>query len=145
MTTAKEFLLQYQNMKRRIQSIEYVIEELETQVASISINMDGMPHGTDTSDKTGRLAAAIVDKQEDLADLREEAFDVMNVVNGVISRVPNEEQKLLLTMRYINGYTWERIAVEMDYTYQWVAGPLHGTALQEVEKILADLMLLDRH
>ena len=141
--TAKEFLLQYQNMKRRIQSIEYVIEELETQVASISINMDGMPHGTDTSDKTGRLAAAIVDKQEDLADLREEAFDVMNVVNGVISRVPNEEQKLLLTMRYINGYTWERIAVEMDYTYQWVAGPLHGTALQEVEKILADLMLLD--
>ena len=143
MTTAKEFLLQYQNMKRRIQSIEYVIEELETQVAYISINMDGMPHGTDTSDKTGRLAAAIVDKQEDLADLREEAFDVMNVVNGVISRVPNEEQKLLLTMRYINGYTWERIAVEMDYTYQWVAGPLHGTALQEVEKILADLMLLD--
>lgn len=143
MTTAKEFLLQYQNMKRRIQSIEYVIEELETQAASISINMDGMPHGTDTSDKTGRLAAAIVDKQEDLADLREEAFDVMNVVNGVISRVPNEEQKLLLTMRYINGYTWERIAVEMDFTYQWVAGPLHGTALQEVEKILADLMLLD--
>ena len=143
MTTAKEFLLQYQNMKRRIRSIEYVLEELETQVASISVNMDGMPRGTDTSDKTGRLAAAIVDKQEELADLQGEAFDVMNMVNGVISRVPNEEQKLLLTMRYINGYTWERIAVEMDFTYQWVAGPLHGTALQEVEKILADLMLLD--
>lgn len=141
--TAKEYLLQYKRMKKRIKSIERAIEELETQVSSISINLDGMPHGTDLSDKTGRLAAAIADKQNELIDRRIDAFNVMVAVSDIIAQVADEDQRWLLTMRYINGYTWEKIAVEMDFTYQWVAGPLHGAALQDVEKILENMPSLD--
>ena len=141
--TAKEYLLQYKRMKMRIHSVENALEELETQAASISINLDGMPHGTEISDKTGRLAAAMADKENEWIDLRAEAFRVMVRVSDVIAQVEDEERRWLLTMRYINDYTWERIAVEMDFTYQWVAGPLHGSALQEVEKVLEKLKLLD--
>jgi len=40
-----------------------------------------------------------------------------------------------LTYRYINGKTWEEIAVEMHYTYKWVH-VLHGQALAEFENVL---------
>ena len=41
----------------------------------------------------------------------------------------------IFTYRYMNGYTWEQIAVCMHYTYQWVHR-LHGQALVEFEKVM---------
>jgi len=32
--------------------------------------------------------------------------------------------------------TWERIAVDMNFTYKWVSGGLHQRALAQVQKAL---------
>lgn len=42
----------------------------------------------------------------------------------------------LLYKRYFSYMKWEEIAVDMNYTYQWVSGGLHQRALGQVQKAL---------
>lgn len=42
----------------------------------------------------------------------------------------------VLTKRYIDGSTWEQIAVEMGYDYFYVKGALHGYALKAAEEYI---------
>ena len=98
--------------------------------------------------------------QEKMADCVAEYTDRVNALNAEIDQYCDEREKArnlifsvcdpecirLLTMRYLgtfaeNGgkakyHTWEEIAVEMGYTYQWVAGGLHQRALSQVQKEL---------
>lgn len=42
----------------------------------------------------------------------------------------------LLYLRYFQFETWENIAEEMKFSYQWVAGGLHKRALSQVQEKL---------
>ena len=134
--TAKEYLRQYKLMTARIRDREHDLAELREERESISINLDGMPHGTSLSDKTARLAAQLADAEEEIIELRSEAWSIRMEIVRTLNRIQTPEYNTLLYLRYIEGKTWEQIAVEMHYTYQWVAGPLHGRSLQEVDKII---------
>ena len=52
-----------------------------------------------------------------------------------IDGVGDERLKTLLTMRYINGWTWDKIAIEMHYERTSVFG-LHRKALDAVARAL---------
>jgi len=49
---------------------------------------------------------------------------------AVIGRVEDTRLRELLTQRYINGLTWEKVACEMNYSYKHVTHVLHPKALQ---------------
>jgi hypothetical protein len=123
-------------MTARIRNREHDLAELREERESISINLDGMPHGTSLSDKTARLAAQLADAEEEIIELRSEAWSIRMEIVRTLNRIQTPEYNTLLYLRYIEGKTWEQIAVEMHYTYQWVAGPLHGRALVLVDEIL---------
>ena len=42
----------------------------------------------------------------------------------------------LISKRYFQFKDWEEIAVDMNFTYQWVSGGLHQKALAQVQKVL---------
>lgn len=134
--TAKEYLLQYRRLMIRIKCIEQDLEDLRQQRSSITIDLDGMPKGSAISDKTARLATLLADIESELIAKRSEAWSVRMEITNTIDRLSDPAQARLLHLRYIYGWTWERIAVDMGYTYQWVAGSLHGQALQSMEKII---------
>jgi hypothetical protein len=48
----------------------------------------------------------------------------------VIGRVEDTRLRELLTNRYINGLTWEKVAEEMHYSYKHVTHCLHPKALR---------------
>lgn len=75
-------------------------------------------------EKILELKAELNAKIEELMALRQEVVDA-------IQTVPDGTLQLLLSRRYILGETWEKIAVAMNYTYQWVC-VLHGRALKEL-------------
>ena len=52
-------------------------------------------------------------------------------IASTIAEVPDETMRLLLRLRYIDGMTFEQIAVKMNYSWRWVIA-LHGRALQSV-------------
>lgn len=45
----------------------------------------------------------------------------------------------LLYKRYFKCESWEQIAMEMNFTYQWVAGGLHKKALSQFQNALDNL------
>lgn len=53
---------------------------------------------------------------------------------GVIDRVPDMQQRLVLTLRYIKGMSWEDIAKEIFRTESLVF-EIHGHALQAIAKV----------
>ena len=134
--TAKEYLRQYKLMTARIRNREHDLAELREERESISINLDGMPHGTSLSDKTARLAAQLADAEEEIIELRSEAWSIRMEIVRTLNKIQTPEYNTLLYLRYIEGKTWEQIAVEMHYTFRHTTR-LHGDALREVDAILA--------
>lgn len=134
--TAKEYLRQYKLMTARIRNREHDLAELREERESISINLDGMPHGTSLSDKTARLAAQLADAEEEIIELRSEAWSIRMEIVRTLNRIQTPEYNTLLYLRYIEGKTWEQIAVEMHYTFRHTTR-LHGDALREVDAVLA--------
>ena len=133
---AKEYLLQYKMLVVRIENAERDIDEIREERNSISIFLDGMPRGSAISDKTAKLAVLLADMEAELLDLRTEAWLKKLEIIRTIDKLSNPAEVKLLHLRYLDNYTWEKIAVTMNYTYQWVAGTLHSNALQSLDKII---------
>ena len=53
---------------------------------------------------------------------------MMEAVKDAIASVPDGRLRMLLRYRYVDGMTWERIAVNMNLDARWVRR-LHGRAL----------------
>lgn len=51
-----------------------------------------------------------------------------------IEGIENDDYKLLLTLRYLRFKTFEEIAVEMGFTFQWIC-ELHKRALIQFEEL----------
>lgn len=69
------------------------------------------------------------------AEISELAAKVAEI-ERVIDQVRDDRYRDLLRWRYLNGWTWERIAEGLDLKdVRWVY-EMHGRALKEIEKIL---------
>lgn len=134
--TAEEYLTRYRRMSTRIKMLQDEIKRLQAEAESMQINLDGMPRGSNVSDKIARLAVQIAEYrstlEEEIAAVYRESMKIVEL----IGKVENPHQQTLLYKRYIEGKKWGEIAGEMRYTYQWVAGPLHIRALRSFESAM---------
>lgn len=133
---AKDYLLQYKLVNAKIERAEQNLQEIREERAAISVNLDGMPRGTALSERTAKLAVKIADMECELIDMRSEAWSIRMDIIRTLGKMKNPTHFNLLHFRYIDGYKWEKIAVEMNYSYQWVAETLHKNALSELQQIL---------
>lgn len=88
--------------------------------------------------------------QEKMADCVVKIVDMKNRLNAEIDSFLDYKEKArkliveacdadccrLLHKRYFLDHTWEQIAVQLNYTYQWVSGGLHQKALAQLQKAL---------
>lgn len=132
----KEYLMQYKRLTRRIENAELDLQAIREERESISISLDGLPKATGTSDRVANLAVMLADAEAEIIAMRSEAWSMRMEIIRTIDKMENPAEVRLLHLRYVDGYTWEQIAVDMDYTYQWVCGSLHGNALKSLDKIL---------
>ncbi len=133
---AKEFLRQYQNTLIDIRNMEAEALELEEMALSITVNTENeRVQSSGSGDSMASLVAKICDMKIMIMDKRSLALDKLQQVERVIAEVENKDYRQLLHRRYIEGNTWEKIAVEMNYSYQWIC-KLHGRALPEIERLL---------
>jgi hypothetical protein len=78
-----------------------------------------------------RAVEAIVDMADKLGAERLKAIRLRREIEDAIASVPDGRLRMLLRYRYIDGMTWERIAVNMNFDARWVRR-LHGQALDEL-------------
>lgn len=56
---------------------------------------------------------------------------VRQEIRAALNQLEDENLKLLMEYRYIDGLTWEQIAVKMNYSYMQICR-LHGKALRTI-------------
>lgn len=134
---AKAYLQRVYRLNELINSDLAELEELRALATSITpgdVSKDKV-QGNAQNDKIGNIVAKIVDLNTEINNEIDEYVDFKKEVRTKIMLVPDNTEKLILKYRYLEFLTWEQIAVNLNYTFQWVH-VLHKRALKNFEKIL---------
>lgn len=127
----KQYLRRYQTAKRRVGMIQEEIEGLRSSKTSPVGLGDGMPHGSGTSDLSG-YAARLDELLRELEAEKEMQMVTYREIRQQIGMVPDPTEQEILSRRYLIGQSWEKIAVEMGYSYRNITR-VHGYALKHFE------------
>ena len=127
-----QYLMRYIDSKRRARAILNEIHDLKDLATKITVTFSDMPGGGGNTDKIGGIVANIVDLQSELAVQAKTMKAEQEIVQAVIDAVDEPDLRQLLILRYINGLTWEKIAVDMNYSWRHTLR-LHGAALAAVK------------
>ena len=137
---AKDYLMQCRQIEQQILQIDTEIQSLrDEQILLRSPWPDGQPHGTGKSDPVGNQAAKIADQIAELEvkalKKRGELWAKRSEIIETIGMVDDERLNRLLWLRYVQGASFEEVAVDMHYTYRHIIS-LHGEALRQIEEII---------
>lgn len=132
--TAKEFLRQYEYADRKAKRLKAEYEREHELIGSISINIDGMPHGFGISRKVENEALKLAEKAARWKEAELDAIRVRQEVFEAIYNIPGIEGEVLVE-RYINLRKWEEICVRLSYSWHGIHS-VHRRALSIVEGIL---------
>lgn len=128
----KEFLMSYRRARAAVGRLEEQLEELRlSKQGPSAINYSGMPHGTDISDLS-IYAVKLDEIEQGLIEARYERICAFQRVQNRIEAMENEQEKNLLTYRYLRGMKWEEVAVKMKYSWQHIH-KIHSRALKNLK------------
>lgn len=131
---AGDYLSQYLELNSDINADLEEIARLRALAAKVSPS-ERLSDGGNISDRVGRTVAKIVDLENRINEEIDRFVDLRGEIAALINRVPNVKQRQVLRYKYINGWTEERIAEEMNITDRWVR-ELHKKALKNFEEFL---------
>ena len=123
----KEYLKSYQDAVRREKHILQEIQLLRMDKMLPSVINDDMPHGSGCSD----LSDYMVLLDEQINELKDERLEKMLLYKEIEKRIrnmDNDNEREVLRLKYLRGMTWEEVAVEMGYSWQWIH-KIHSKAL----------------
>lgn len=129
--TKKEFLNQYRNAEREIAiKLDEIVRlrEMATKVTQV-LTPDKVKGGMEN--RREESIAKIVDMEKEIGASIDNLKKIREQVECAINAIPDANQRNVLRLRYLNGKTWEQIAVQLEFSYQWVC-KLHGRALQNI-------------
>lgn len=101
-------------IQARIVKINERIAELEDEDGLGAVNMDGMPHGTTPGKPVERMALARAALHERLLYLKASLAEKELAIREYIESVEQEDIKLIMELRFIDGKNWQDIAVEWE-------------------------------
>lgn len=133
--TAKQYLRQAYRLNDLINSDLAELEQLKVLSTSVSSpNLSGMPSsGTRKQEAPFVNAVMKIIELEKVIDAEIDRFvDLKKEIRDVINKVPDNNQKLVLQLRYIQFLKWESVAAEMDLSLKQVHR-IHNEALKNVK------------
>ena len=134
---AINYLKQIKMMDAKIDSDILEIAQLETLATKTTSVMGGeRVQSSGSQEKMADCVVKIVDMKEHLQKEIDRFIDYKNDARKMMAESCDADCCRLLYKRYFQDSTWEQIAVEMEFTYQWVSGGLHQRALAQLQKAL---------
>ena len=131
--TARQYLGQAYRIDQRINSKLKQVSLLRGNVMNLSINMKEI--SIQTSRDNARMENTllkIIDQEREIDAEIDRLVDLKAEIKRVIDGVENIEYRLILELRYLCFRSWEEIAVEMDYSIDYVF-KIHRRALEMVK------------
>lgn len=136
--TPKNYLQQYGHAVLRAEAAIEHLEKLQSMATRITPNYGGESGGSHQSGdkKLVDAVSKIIEAKNRVSDELEMLEATEREVVKTIDSVTDNALNTLLYKRYINGKTFEQIAVEMNYSYYHVVHRLHPKALKAVKMLL---------
>ena len=117
--TENEQKIRYLSRYRRLnQRIDRLLEEQgrwREKAMRITPVLSPVPGGGGSSSPIERPMDKVLEIDAEINREIDELIDLRREIQGAIDKVPDENLQLLLTYRYINGLSFEKIAEKMNY------------------------------
>lgn len=126
----KEYLLSYKKHKRKVKRLEEQLSEVRAGKMSPSLIQSDMPSAHNQKD----LSDYIVQCDKIISEIiqaRRAAVVNFSEVQQQIELLEDENEKTVLTLRYLRDWKWERIACEIGVGWTHVHR-IHSKALQNL-------------
>ena len=134
---AKQFLRRAYKLNVRIDSKLEQLEHWKSLAFKITsiLKADFVDNGSRTKSPMENAVVKIVVAENELNDAIERFINIKKDINETLDLMDNENERILLELRYLCFNSWEEIAVKMNicvsYTFE-----LHKNALKSLNKIL---------
>ena len=129
---AKEYLKQAFYLDKRINSKLEQVESLNALATKATSTLSDMPKSPSRgTSKLEDTIVKIVDLQEEINRDIDKLVDLKAEMVGTIKQIQNKELQVILEKRYLCFESWEKIAVEMNYSIQHIFR-LHSKALKNI-------------
>ena len=130
----KKELSQLYYLKKEIKEQQRRLKELETLATSCTAKVTGLPNGNGVSDKIANYATEIADLKS-LLDLNlKKCFYELNRLNRYIQSVEDSQMRMILTLRYVRGLTWQKVAYEIGEKDEQYPRRKHNAFLRNSER-----------
>ena len=143
--TAKAYLSQAKQQDVRIGALldrqrrYHELAAWRPSVGSVP-NVGSVPSvGSEPNAGESRGSARMIALEKELDARIERYAELVREIEGVIDAVEDAQYRDVLRYRYLNGWTWKRIAERMHFSQDWV-WRLHARAMRQVKVPGADGM-----
>ena len=130
--TPKQYLMQAQTLKRRVERAQDKVREIETMMQSVrAIQYDKI--SVQTSPAGDRLAADMIRLEAAREMMIQQAADyytIYQTIEGQIAQIEPKRWRDILSMRYLQEHSLQQIARISNYSEKYILNE-HGKALAE--------------
>ena len=134
---AINYLKKIKTMDAQIDADILEIARLEALATKTTAVMGGeRVQSSGSQEKMADCVVKIADMKDKLNKEIHDFLDYKDKARKLIAEACDADCCRLLHKRYFLDNTWEQIAVQLNYTYQWVSGGLHQKALAQLQKAL---------
>lgn len=117
----KEELKEYIETKREIEIIEEKIEFLESKKTSIKSQIiTDMPRGEAEQDRLGQLLIQIEELIDSYNEKQDKLLKQQLEIEKCIDKLEDSIDRNIMRLRYLEGYTWERMCVLLNYSWNGI-------------------------
>ena len=126
-------LKRYINLDREIDRKLEEVARLRSKLTRVTEVFTAEPRGGGSIyGKTEEILAKIVDLEKEIDADVDRLIAVRDNIKSVIEVVEDDRERLLLQYRYLDGRTFEEIAVQMHYSWRQIHR-LHSKALTNLK------------
>ena len=128
-----KYLKRYINLDREIERKLEEVARLRAKLTKITQVHSTEPRGGGSIyGKTEEILAKIVDLEKEIDADVDRLVAIRDGIKTMIEAVEDDRERLLLQYRYLDGWTFEKIAVEMHYSWRQIHR-LHSRALSNLK------------
>ena len=135
-TPENEQKIRYLSRYRRLnERIDRLLEEQSRwweRALKITPTLSQAPGGGGSGSPIERPMDKVLEIDVEINREIDELQIVRQEIRAALNQLEDENLKLLMEYRYIDGMTWEQIAVKMDISWRWSI-KLHGKALGKIK------------
>lgn len=133
---AKEYMIRVRKAETELELLTARKRHYLDMIVSMgsSPDADRVQHGI--SSKTENVAIGLVSLARKTEEKIEEYVKIVHEAEELIGRIPQDNFRKILTLKYLCGHSWKLLQDEMDYADAKSVYRCHGYALKELQKLL---------